>query len=127
MKILLSKGLLTGILLGAFATAQADTATVEIWKCKLNEGKTMDDVATANGKWVKYMNASVKGGDILSYGLATVVGNAEMFLYSDVFPDMKAWVASKAAIESDEGQAIEKELNAVATCASNSLYLSTEH
>jgi len=105
----------------------SDTATVEIWKCVLKDGKTMDDVATANGKWVKFMNANVEGGDIHSYGQTAVVGNQEKFLYIDVFPDMKVWIASKTAIENEEGQAIEAELNEVASCTSNSLYSSTEH
>lgn len=130
MKSLLSAILLAGLLFGVCTPVIAetsDTATVEIWKCKLNDGKTMDDVAIVNGKWVKFMNANVEGGDIHSYGQTAVVGNQEKFLYIDVFPDMKAWVGSKTAIENEEGKAIEAELNEVASCTSNSLYSSTEH
>ncbi len=130
MKSLLSTVLLTGILFGVCTTVIADTsdtATVEIWNCTLNDGKTMDDVATANGKWVKFMNANVEGGDIHSYGQTAMVGDQATFLYIDVFPDMKAWIAGKAAIDSEEGKALEAELNKVASCTSNSLYSSTEH
>jgi len=130
MKSILSTVLLTGILFGVCTTAMAetsDTATVEIWNCTLNDGKTMDDVATANGKWVKFMNANVEGGDIQSFGQTAMVGDQGSFLYIDVFPDMKAWIAGKAAIDSAEGKALEAELNKVASCTSNSLYLSTEH
>ena len=130
MKSLLSAVLLAGVLFVICTPVMAetsDTATVEIWKCVLKDGKTMDDVATANGKWVKFMNANVEGGDIHSYGQTAVVGNQEKFLYIDVFPDMKVWIASKTAIENEEGQAIEAELNEVASCTSNSLYSSTEH
>jgi hypothetical protein len=130
MKSLVSTVLLAGILFGVCTTVIADTsdtATVEIWNCTLNDGKTMDDVAAANGKWVKFMNANVEGGDIHSYGQTAVVGEQGTFLYIDVFPDMKAWIASKAAIESEEGQALEAGLNEVASCSSNSLYSSTEH
>jgi len=130
MKSLISTVLLTGVLFGVCTTVIADTsdtATVEIWNCTLNDGKTMDDVAAANGKWVKFMNANVEGGDIHSYGQTAVVGEQGTFLYIDVFPDMKAWIASKAAIESEEGQALEAGLNEVASCSSNSLYESTEH
>jgi hypothetical protein len=130
MKSLVSTVLLTGILFGVCTTVVAETgntATVEVWKCTLNDGKTMDDVATANGKWVKFMNANVEGGDIQSYGQTAVVGDQDSFLYVDVFPDMKAWIAGKAAISSDEGKALEAELIKVASCSSNSLYSSTEH
>jgi len=130
MKSLVSTVLLTGILFGVCTTAIADTgdtATVEVWKCTLNDGKTMDDVATANGKWLKFMNANVEGGDIQSYGQTTVVGDQDSFLYVDVFPDMKAWIAGKAAITSDKGKALEAELIKVAKCSSNNLYSSTEH
>jgi hypothetical protein len=130
MKSLVSTVLLTGILFGVCTTAVAETgntATVEVWKCTLNDGKTMDDVATANGKWVKFINANVEGGDIHSYGQTALVGDQESFLYIDVFPDMKAWIAGKAALSSDEGKALEAELTKVASCSSNSLYSSTEH
>ena len=86
MKSLVSTVLVTGILFGVCSTVIADTsdtATVEIWKCTLNEGKTMDDVAAANGKWVKFMNANVEGGDIHSYGQTAVVGEQGSFLYID--------------------------------------------
>ena len=39
---------------------------------------------------------------------------------------MKAWIATKAANQTDEGQAIEAALNEVGTCSSNSLHLTTE-
>ena len=130
MKPLSSALLLTGILFGvctAVSAETSDTATVEIWNCTLNDDKTMDDVASANGKWVKFINANVEGGNIQSYGQTAVVGDQETFLYIDVYPDMKAWIAGKDVLDNDEGKAIEAELNEVASCSSNSLYSSTEH
>ena len=82
---------------------------------------------SANGKWVKFINANVEGGNIQSYGQTAVVGDQETFLYIDVYPDMKAWIAGKDVLDNDEGKAIEAELNEVASCSSNSLYSSTEH
>ena len=128
--LLLRMVLLTGILFGVCTAVVADTgdtATVEIWTCTLKDGKTMDDVATANGKWVKFMNANVEGGNVQSFAQTAVVGNQGTFLYIDVFPDMKAWIASKTAITSEEGNAIDTELEETASCASNSLYSSTEN
>jgi hypothetical protein len=130
MKTFVSIVLLAGMVFGFCSAAIAetgDTATVEVWKCKIKDGKTMDDVAAANGKWVKFINANVEGGGISSYGQTTIVGNHEKFMYIDVFPDMKAWIAAKAAIGSEEGKALEVELQEVASCTSNSLFSSTQH
>ncbi len=99
---------------------------VEVWTCTLNDDQTQEDVQTTNTKWVAFMNAQVEGGDIQSYVLTSIVGNTEGFLYVDSFPDMRAWIAAKAASETDEGQAIDAELDVVATCSSNTLHQSTE-
>ncbi len=109
------------------ANAQdAEERIVEVWTCTLNDDQTQEDVQTTNTKWVAFMNAQVEGGDIQSYVLTSIVGNAEGFLYVDSFPDMRAWIAAKAASETDEGQAIDAELDVVATCSSNTLHQSTE-
>ena len=99
---------------------------VEVWTCTLNGDQTQEDVQTTNTKWVAFMNAQVEGGDIQSYVLTSIVGNTEGFLYVDSFPDMRAWIAAKAASETDEGQAIDAELDEVSTCTSNTLHQSTE-
>ncbi len=108
------------------AYADSHERTVVIWKCKLNEGKTTADVQAANAKWVKHVNANAEGGEIRSYVLTTIVGDTEMFLYVDSFPTGEAWVASRAAMKSEEGKAIVKELEEVAKCSSNSLYESEQ-
>ncbi len=109
------------------ANAQdAGERIVEVWTCTLIDDQTQEDVQTTNTKWVAFMNAQVEGGDIQSYVLTSIVGNTEGFLYVDSFPDMRAWIAAKAASETDEGQAIDAELDEVSTCTSNTLHQSTE-
>lgn len=108
--------------------AYANKNIVDVWQCKLKEGKTMKDVASVNDKWVKFMNETVKGGGINSYDLEPRVGDHSRFLYVDVYPNMQAWAAGENAMEkSDAGKALQKELNAIAKCSSNSLYSSTKH
>jgi hypothetical protein len=102
--------------------ADSHERMVAIWKCKLNEGKTTEDVQAANAKWVKHANAAIEEDEIRSFVLTTAVGNHEIFLYVDTFPGGAEWVAMRAAMQDEEGQAIEKELNEVATCSHNSLY-----
>jgi len=104
------------------AFADSHEQTVVIWKCKLNEGKTAADVQAVNAKWLKHVNANAEGGEIRSYVLSTIVGDSETFLYVDSFPSGEAWVASRAAMKSEEGKALNKEFDEVAKCSSNSLY-----
>jgi hypothetical protein len=111
------------------ATVTADTSIDEVFTCQLNEGKTMDDVRAANSKWVKFMNANVKGGEIGSSIVTTVVGNATPghFLYVDTFRNLESWSAAKKATEgNDEGEAIDAELGEVADCSDNRLYSAEE-
>ena len=126
MRSLLSKTLLIGVALGICLAADAGTRVTEVWQCKLNDGKTLEDVHAANGAWVKFVNATVAGGDIHSYVSTSVVGNTTQFLYVDSFPNMRAWIDTKAANETAEGQRIQAALNEAASCSSNSLHLSTE-
>jgi hypothetical protein len=121
--------LLFAAVLVTWATVNAqedEERIVEVWTCTLNEGQTQEDVQTSNSRWVAFMNAQVEGGDIRSYVLTSIVGNTGEFLYVDSFPNMPAWSAAKAATETDEGQAIEAELNEDATCSSNTLHQSTQ-
>lgn len=110
--------------LGISTAAQADRVE-EVWTCKVQEGKSMDDVRAANWKWVKYINANVEGGDISGSIATTIVGGLEMgaFIYVDSFPSLESWAAARRALQkNDEGKAVDAELIAAATCAENRLY-----
>lgn len=128
MKKIIVSALVACVALGyAFSASAAEPAAeariVNLWKCELNDKKTIDDVHAANGKWVKYVNAHVKGGDIHSYVLQTVVGKSRTFLYADSYPNMASWSAA-TDIDNDEMTAIGAELDAVAKCSSNTLHKS---
>ena len=102
------------------AYADSHERTVVIWKCKLSEGKTAEDVQVVNAKWVKHVNDNAEGGEIHSYVLSPIVGDRGMFLFVDSFPSDQAWVASRAAMKSEEGKAINKEFDEVTKCSSKS-------
>jgi hypothetical protein len=105
------------------AVADHHSRILQLWKCKLNEGKTYDDVHAANGKWVKFVNAQVGGEvEIVSYIETPITGKTEGFQYADVFPSIEAWNAMRQAMETEEGKAIGDELDEVADCSYNSLY-----
>lgn len=114
--------------LAAFSlVAQADSRVVEFWKCELEEGKTMEEVAAANGKWLTFVNGVVEDGEIHSYALEPIVGETEHFWFADTFPSRSAWAAVKDAIETPEGKAVEAGFEGLWKCSENRLYKSTEH
>ena len=127
MKSILVKALAICAAIGICAVASADTRIDEVFTCQLSEGKTMDDVREVNSRWVVFMNANVKGGDISSNIVTTIVGNttAGRFIFVDSFPSLESWTVAKSATTGDaEGEAIDAGLGEVAECAESRLYSS---
>ncbi len=122
MKSMTIKVLSIFILTGFCLTASASTRINEVWTCTVKDGKTIDDVKSANHKWVAYVNKEVKGADIQSYVATTIVGKQKNFIYVDSFPSMESWTTQKAAMKKDAGKKLEEFLSTVANCQSNALY-----
>ena len=106
------------------AVSGAESNVVNLWECSVNDGKTMKDVEAANSKWVKFANATVKGGNIQSYIMTPLVGLSATFKYADAYPSLSAW-AILSEIDNEAIKAIEAELNEAATCSANTLHRST--
>jgi len=111
------------VMLGIGASAIADETVRVVWICTVNEGKTLDDVRTANSAWVEFMHENVDDA-ISSTILTPVVGNFEggRFVFADDFPTMEKWNEALKASDTEAGQAIDAAINDAATCANNSLY-----
>lgn len=105
----------------------AEDGVVEFWDCDLNEGMTLDDAKRINGKWVKLQNESNPDAGIRSWGLSSIVGEPGNFGYMDAYPSLEAWAKGRAVMQTPAGQALEAELDDVATCTVNRLYQATEH
>ena len=106
----------------------AEKHIVDVWQCKLKENKTMKDAGALNEKWVKFMNANVKGGGMNSYDMEPRVGNQDGFMFVDVYPNMQSWAAGENVMEkTEEGKALQEEFRMLSKCSSNSLYSSTKH
>ena len=104
-----------------------DTAIVEMWKCKLKDGKTMEEVQAVNKRWLA-MTRKVAGSDeVNSYSLETIVGDLTMFGFADAYPDMATYAKVKAAEDTEEGEAIDDAFDALMDCTDNRLYNSTKH
>lgn len=117
------------LLLGAFASiallcfstgAWADKVA-EVYTCELQKDKTIADAQAVNSKWLAFMKANVSE-DITSTAATAVVGNQDKFMYVDTYPDLATWAAGKAALETDEGQAMESGFGDVQDCDKNRLY-----
>jgi hypothetical protein len=123
----LMKSLMKGALVCLVSTITAGMAFAEdrvvvIWECDINDGKTLEDVKSDNGKWVRYVNKAAGGGDIRSFVTTTIIGNNTAdFMYLDSYPNLEAWTATQKALEEGEGVAIEQALEADASCTSSSL------
>ncbi len=116
-----------GTLLASTALS-AEERVVNLVTCELKEGKTTDDLHAANGRWVRYMNDNVPGGDIRSFPAMPIVGEFSHFLYIDSFPNLTSW-AGMVDVEnagSDEMKSIMDGLEAVASCSRNALYRAVE-
>lgn len=113
-------------LVACCTSAIADTRIDQVWTCKINTDKTMDDVRSANSNWVKFINANVKGGDITSSIVTTIIGDTSPghFLYVDSFPSLTSWSMKSAAENSKAGEKIIAALDDVASCSENRLYSS---
>ncbi len=123
MKVHLAKIFSVFLILCIWGTAVADTTVRVVWVCSVNDGKTMDDVRTANSAWVRFMHANVDDA-ISSTILTPVVGNIEAgrFIFADDFPSYDTWNQAREASETDAGQAVHAAIVEAATCDNNSLH-----
>ena len=115
------------LLLGAFASlalfsagAWADKVS-EVFECEFEKGATLADAQAVNAKWLAFMKANVSE-DITSVAATVLVGDFDEFLYVDTYPDLATWAAAKAALETDEVQAIENGFSNVSECDESTLY-----
>lgn len=108
------------LVLGFAVTAQADGVS-ESWMCEVKEGKTIEDVQAINSKWLAWVNARADGVVRSAIGTA-IVGNTEIFMFVDSYPDLKTWAAVKSLLDSDEGDELEGMFNETSECSSNRLW-----
>ncbi len=115
-------------LLVASFSVSADTRVNTVWRCTLSEDKTAEDLNAVHGKWVAWANKQSYGGDIRGYIVSPMVSNhLDVVLIIDSYPDFATYAADdEAYTNSEEGQALEDEYEAVSTCTSNSVHSVTE-
>lgn len=115
------KNALTCLLAVAFLYAGAVSAETyrEVWRCKAEEGKTVDDIQAVNSKWLAWMRKNVDK-KIDSAVLTAVVGNLESFSFVDTYPSLDTWSKGRGAQQdSEEMDAIQESFNEVMSCSEN--------
>ena len=126
MKSQIIRTLLLIIAVTLSTVANADTRILEVWNCKLIDGKTIEQVQAANKIWLTFVNGKGQAGGIRSYVMTSVVGDSTGFMFVDSYPNMAAWVETKAALKTPEGVAVEAGIIGVSLCTTNTLHESTE-
>jgi hypothetical protein len=109
------------------APVHADSV-VQIWTCKLNDGKTRDDLVAVSSAWLKAAK-TMDGGDAIQVSLEYPVaaeGGDGSFNFVMIIADTKTWgVFNNDYSDSPAGEADEA-WGEVATCSSSSLWASVD-
>jgi hypothetical protein len=121
MKKLLPGAFVALVTLFLSGIASADSIA-ETFTCEVKEGKSIEDVQATNSIWLKWINAHVEGGGITSSVGTTVVGNTEIFIFVDTYPNLATWAAAKDALDSDEGDELDDLFEDVSECSENRLW-----
>ena len=121
MKKIVSGAFVASIALCLSGIASADSI-IEAWTCEVADDKSIEDVQAINSKWLAWVNERVEGGDVKSAIGTSVVGNAEIFLFVDTYPDLATWAATKELLDSDEGDELDELFQDVSECSENRLW-----
>jgi hypothetical protein len=110
------------LLLGVSGIATADRVTM-VWTCTLNDGVTAEQSQATGKKWVKLVRKMTGNDEITSSWVTAVVGEMGHFMWVDTYPSLEVWAAVQTAwANSEEGAALEEELEANETCSKSRLY-----
>ncbi len=122
MKLSISRAFVAISVLCLAGTASADTYR-EVWSCKLEDEKKIEDVQAANSKWLAFVQKNVSE-DISSAVLTAVVGNQDGFLFVDSYPSLSVWAATKDRLDTDEGEELGEVFEGLFECDVNRLWKS---
>ncbi len=98
----------------------ADTI-VAVFTCELKDGKKQEELQALNSKWLKWVRENVNENIESSVGTA-VVGDQDVFLFADSYPDLTTWAATQTALDSDAASELEDLFEEVSDCSENSLW-----
>jgi hypothetical protein len=120
MKKIVSTVVATALFAAASGPVFADTV-INAFTCKLKDGKTIEDVQATNSKWLKWVRANVNDKIESAVGTA-IVGDTDMFLFADTYPDLNTWAATQTALDSDAADELDNMFEDVTDCSQNRLW-----
>ncbi len=94
---------------------------VAAYTCELKEGKKQEELQALNSQWLKWVRANVNENIESAVGTA-VVGDQEIFLFVDTYPDLNTWAATQTALDSDAASELENLFDDVSDCSENRLW-----
>ena len=94
---------------------------VATFTCKLNDGSKKEDVQAVNSKWLKYVTENISKDITSSFGTA-VVGNQDIFMFIDTYPDLETWAKTETSLNSEDGLVIVDMFEEVSHCSENRLW-----
>jgi hypothetical protein len=94
---------------------------IETYTCELKEGKKQEELQAINGKWLKWVKKNVNESIESSVGTA-VVGNQDMFMFADTYPDLATWAATQTVLDSDAASELKDIFEGVSDCSENRLW-----
>ena len=116
--------LIFAIFIGSFSLANAKS--VEVWNCKLNDGKTFDDLNGVSSAWLAATKSMEGTEEIEVYHMYPSVANTGdgSFNFVSILPDHEVWGKLAKAYPGSASQKADEAWGEVATCKGNSLWAS---
>jgi hypothetical protein len=116
------KFLIAALFAGSLSLANADV--VEVWKCQLKDGKTVDDLRAASSAWLTAVNSMEGGAEVEAYHNFSVVAydDENGFNFISTTPDLAIWGKLAKAYPGSAAQKADAGWSEVADCKGNSLW-----
>ena len=108
------------------SSSLAHAGSVEVWNCKLNDGKTFDDLNGVSSAWLAATKSMEGTEEIEAYHMYPAVANTGdgSFNFISILPDHEVWGKLAKAYPGSASQKADEAWGEVATCKGNSLWAS---
>lgn len=71
---------------------------VNAYTCTLKDGKKKEEVQAINTKWLAWVRKNVDENITSAVGTA-VVGDQDVFMFMDTYPDLNVWATAQTVLE----------------------------
>ncbi len=116
--------LLVALFAGSMSLANA--AAVQVWKCSLNDGKTIDDLKGVSSAWLAATKSMAGGEEVEAFYNFPVAANTGGggFNFVMITPDFEAWGKQTEAYPGSAAEKADEAWGEVAECKGSSLWAS---